>query len=96
MSTNCSSLRKRIVHCKTRHTIFYAIGDRLDGVSLNTDSWLRPAYQLQVRFVLHLRVGLAFASCFGLCNPSDRVLKLQQSFVKHLTAGLEITSYQKS
>ncbi len=72
------------------------LGDRLDGVSLSTDPWLRPPYQLQVRIVLHLRVGLAFAGCFRLRHPSDRVLNLQQRCVKHLTPGLQITSYRKS
>ena len=71
------------------------LGNRLDGVSLSPDPWLGPPYQLQVRVVLHLRVGLAFAGCFRLCHPSDRVLKLQQRYVKHLTAGLQITSYRR-
>ena len=47
------------------------LGHRLDGVLLSTDPWLRPPYQLQVRFVLHLHVGLTFASC-----AFDRAIRL--------------------
>ena len=52
---------------------------------------LEPSYQLKVIFVLHLHVGLT--SCFRMCNPSDRLLKIRHGFVKHLTASLEACTF---
>ena len=57
------------------------LGDRLDGVLLSTDPWhgtIIPATS-----PLRATAGLTSASWFQSCNPSDRLLKIQQSFVKH-------------
>lgn len=64
------------------------LGDRLDGVLLSTDLW----HGTIIPATCPLRATSARWSdfCELLSIVSDRLLEIQQSFVKHLTASLEV------